>query len=90
MASIERKKHIRADIQEEIQCVNPVTPEENSTGVVRNISFSAMCLYVLSPVRIGQEITVKSAHRHYKKGVIVWCNKTGEKFDIYKAGLKFV
>ena len=59
MASIERKKHIRADIQEEIQCVNPVTPEENSTGVVRDISYSAMCLYVLSPVRIGQEITLK-------------------------------
>lgn len=90
MASLERRKHIRCDIQEEIQCVNPATPEENSTGVIRNISYSGMCLYVLSRVKVGQEITIKSRHRHYKKSVIVWCNETGEKFDIYKVGVKFV
>ena len=90
MASTEIRKHIRVDIQEEIQCVNPDTPEESSTGVLMNISYSGMCLCLLSPVKVGQEITVKSKHRHHKKGVIVWCHETGEKFDIYKVGLKFL
>ena len=55
-----REKNIFVPIfKRKFKCVNPVTPEENSTGVVRDISCSAMCLYVLSPVRIGQEITLK-------------------------------
>jgi hypothetical protein len=79
MSSVERRSHIRYDIQGEI-----------FTGIIKNISHSGLCLYVLNPVTVGQQITIKSKHELYRKGTIMWLSETGEKFDIYKVGLKFV
>jgi hypothetical protein len=90
MSSIERRSHIRYDIQQEIQYITPDAPIESFAGVIKNISHSGVCLYALNPVKIGQEITIKSKQELYKKGIVVWFRETGEKFDIYKAGLKFV
>ncbi len=90
MRSIERRTQIRYDIQQEIQYISHDTPGEIFTGIIKNISHSGMCLYVLNSVQVGQEITIKSKHELYRKGIIVWCYETGEKFDIYKVGLKFI
>ena len=90
MSSIERRSHIRYDIQQEVHYINPDAPGEIFTGIIKNISHSGLCLYLLNPVTVGQEITIKSKHELYRKGTIVWFSETGEKLDIYKAGLKFV
>ncbi len=89
MASVERRKHMRYDIQQEIDYINPDALGEIFSGIIKNISRSGMCLYVLSPVKVGQEITIKSKQKLYRKGTVVWFRETGDKFDIYKAGLKF-
>ena len=90
MASVERRKYYRYDIQQEIRYISPDAPRESFTGVIKNISHSGLCLYALDPVRIGQEITIKSKQELYRKGTVVWFRETGEKFDIYKVGLQFV
>ena len=90
MASVERRRHIRYDIQQEIDYIDPDSPGKIVAGVIKNISHSGMCLYVLNPVKIGQEITSKSTQELYREGIIVWFKETGEKFDIYKVGLKFL
>lgn len=90
MEAMERRAHIRYDFQEEVQYINPDTPEEIFDGVVVNFSQSGVCLYMLSPLRVGQEITIMNEHgyQYRKKGVVVWCNKWGENVDIYRAGVK--
>ncbi len=90
MSSVERRSYVRYDIQQEIHYISPDTPGEIFTGIIKNISHSGLCLYVLNPVTVGQEITIKSKHELYKKGIIVWFSETGEKFGIYKVGLKFI
>lgn len=89
MESIERRSHIRYDIQQEIQYANPDTLEEILTGIIVNFSQSGICLYVFRPVKLGQEIAIRYGHQYHRKGVIVWCNKWAEALDIYKVGLKF-
>jgi len=91
MEAMERRAHIRYDFQEEVQYINPDTPEEIFDGVVVNFNQSGVCLYMLNPLRVGQEITImnEDGYQYRKKGVVVWCNKWGENVDIYRAGVKF-
>jgi hypothetical protein len=89
MASVERRIHMRYDIQQEIDYINPDALGEIFSGVIKNISRSGMCLYILSPIKVGQVITIKSKRKLYRKGTVVWFKETAGKFDIYKVGLKF-
>jgi len=88
MGRIERRVNIRYDYQQEVQYLNPAAPGKILDGVVVNFSRSGICLFMLSPLRVGQEITIMSEEYH-KKGVVVWCNKWVDNFDIYRAGVKF-
>ncbi len=90
MASVERRKYYRYDIQQEIQYISPDAPRESFIGVIKNISHSGVCLYALNPVRIGQELTINSKQELYKRGTVVWFRETGEEYAIYKVGLQFV
>ena len=80
---LERRERNRYDIRQEIQCIYPELPEESFAGIIKNLSHSGMCLYLLNPVRIGQEVLLS------KEGIVVWCRETGETLGIYKVGLKF-
>ena len=89
---MERRAHIRYDFQQAVQYINPDTPEKIFDGVIVNFSQSGVCLCIFGTVRVGQEITVISEHgyQYHKKGVVIWCIKWVENFDIYKAGVKFL
>lgn len=89
MESIERRKHMRYDIQQEIDYASPDALGGIFSGIIKNISRSGMCLYVLNPVRLGQEITIKSKQGLYRRGIVIWFKEAGAKFDIYKVGLEF-
>ena len=86
---IERRAHTRYDIQQEIKYIDPDTHREISGNVI-NTSRGGICLYLFTPVRVGEEIIIKYGDQHFKKGVVVWCNKWVEDFDIYKTGVKFL
>ena len=86
---LERRERNRYDIRQEIQCIYPESPEESFAGIIKNLSHSGMCLYLLNPVRIGQEVLLKSRQHLSKEGIVVWCRETGETLGIYKVGLKF-
>lgn len=89
MKVIERRSHSRYDFPQQIQYISPDTREE-ITSIIFDISDSGMCLYMFSPVGVGQEIIIQRRRQFYKKGVIVWSSKMIEDIEIYKVGLKFL
>ena len=85
----ERRSYVRYNFPQKIQYINPDTLEEISSVII-DISYSGMCLYMFSPVKVGQEIIIQRRRQFYKKGVIAWFSKIVEEYDIYKVGLKFL
>jgi len=85
----ERRAYARYDIQQDIKYIDPDTHREISSNVI-NISRGGICLYLFTPVRVGDEIIIKYGDQHLKKGVVAWFSKIPESLDIYKVGLKFL
>jgi hypothetical protein len=50
------------------------SPGKIFSGIFTNISHSGKCLYVLNPVKIGQEITIKT-NRKSTEGIVAWSLK---------------
>ncbi len=90
MPARERRQHNRYDFQQEIvYTLNPPDSAKINMGIIVNMSCSGMCLYASSPVRLGQEITVKRGNQYYVKGTIIWCSETFGRMKPYKFGLKY-
>jgi c-di-GMP-binding flagellar brake protein YcgR len=90
MGSFERRRHVRYDVQLETEYTGSGSSGRIFSGIIKNISHSGMCLYVLDPVKAGQEISIKSGQKSYRKGIVVWLKETSDDFGIYKIGLRFL
>lgn len=90
MSSHNRRAHIRYDLQQEIEYILPHNPADRIfKGIITDISEAGLGLYALSPLKEGQEITIKSNLRELnRKGIVCWCHELGD--DVYRIGLMFV
>ncbi len=85
-----RRAHVRYDFQQEIESIfRHNSTDEIFKGIIRDISEAGLGLYVFSPLKKGQEITIKSDLRElHRRGIVCWCNELGD--SIYSVGLMFV
>jgi len=82
-------RHGRSNINCTIEYVlDPFKPDETSSGLIENISESGFCLITSTPLKEGQEITIKSLlYLPSQVAVVCWIKQEDD--NTYKAGLRF-
>ena len=86
---IERRRHQRNDLMAVVQYSSSPDTHHTSRGVIKNYSYSGICLITLQPFREGQELIVNSiAVPSSKKAIIRWQQKISN--DSYGIGLEYV
>ncbi len=88
-AFLNRRMHIRYELEKEIQYVINDYTEQSFKGIVINISDSGIGLFVFEPLKKGQEINIQSDNKSLnRKGIVRRCREMGD--NIYKVGLEFI
>jgi hypothetical protein len=88
-AILNRRMHIRYEVEKEIQYVKKERAGKSFKGLIVNISDSGIGLFVFNPLHEGQEIIIKSDEKSLnRRGIVRRCHEMGEK--IYKVGLEFI
>jgi c-di-GMP-binding flagellar brake protein YcgR len=87
---IERRARRRDDLMAIIKYApSPDKTDSLLKGVIKDYSYSGICLIANQPLKTGQEIIVNSAVvRPSTRAVVRWQQDTGN--DAYKVGLEFV
>jgi hypothetical protein len=84
--NIERRKHIRYDYFNHVIEYYSKSSDEVFKGVTINISNSGLCLQILKPLSIGQEIKIKRAPSiSYQPATVRWIKKIDG--TLYNVGL---
>ena len=85
----DRRTCPRKDFHQE--CEFSCAPADEHPGrkaVTINISETGLCLYLFSPLEVGQEIKIRGSLQGVpRKGHICWIKKLSE--NVFKAGLRF-
>jgi hypothetical protein len=86
---IERRRHQRNDLMAVVQYSSSPDTSHTSRGVIKNYSYSGICLIALQPFREGQELIVNNlAVPSSKKAIVKWQQKISN--DSYNIGLEYV
>jgi len=87
---IERRARRRDDLMAIIKYApSPDKPGTLLKGVIKDYSYSGICLIASQPLKKGQEIALNSALvRPSTRAVVRWQQDTGN--NAYKVGLEFV
>lgn len=84
--NIERRRHIRYDCFYHVVEYYAKSSDEVFKGVTINISNSGLCLHILKPLCIGQEIKIKRTPSiSYQPATVRWIKKTDD--NLYNVGL---
>ena len=88
-ALLNKRAHIRHDLQTEIQYVIESQSDQFLKGILTDISDAGLSLYVFQPLPEGLTIKIKSDTRDSSKRAMVrWCRELGD--NIYRVGIMFV
>ena len=88
-ALLNKRAHIRHDLQTEIQYVIESQTDQFLKGILTDISDAGLSLYVFQPLPEGLTIKIKSDTRDSSKRAMVrWCSELGD--NIYRVGIMFV
>jgi hypothetical protein len=88
-ALLNKRAHIRHDLQIEIQYIIESQSDQFLKGILTDISDAGLGLYVFQPLPEGLTIMIKSDSRDLNKRAMVrWCHELGD--NIYKAGIMFL
>ena len=88
-ALLNKRAHIRHDLQTEIQYVIESQSDQFLKGTLTDISDRGLSLYVFQPLPEGLTIKIKSDTRDSSKRAMVrWCRELGD--NIYRVGIMFV
>jgi hypothetical protein len=84
-----KRKYSRCDFSQIIAyTLPPHIDNKVSTGLIRDFSYSGLCIITRHPLQEGQEILVKSSLMSNPITALVrWCGDTGN--STYKVGLEF-
>jgi len=87
---IERRRHQRNDLMAGVQYARSSDTSDNvSRGVIRNYSYSGICMIASQPFAEGQEIVVNNLTvPSLKKAIVRWQQKISN--DSYNIGLEYV
>jgi hypothetical protein len=87
--NIERRRDLRYDYFHHMIEYYAKSSDEVFKGVTINISNSGLCLQILKPLSVGQEIKIKRAPSiSYQPATIRWIKKTDD--NLYKVGLSLL
>ncbi len=86
---LEKRKYSRSDFSQIVRySVLPHIDDKISTGLLRDFSYSGMCIMTHHPLQESQEIVVKNTLLYNSMTALVrWCRDTGN--STYKVGLEF-
>ena len=88
-ALLNKRAHIRHDLQTEIQYVIESQSDQFLKGILTDISDRGLSLYVFQPLPEGLTIKIKSDTRDSSKRAMVrWSSELGD--NIYRVGIMFV
>jgi len=88
-ALLNKRAHIRHDLQTEIQYVIESQTDQFLKGILTDICDRGFSLYVFQPLPEGQIIMIKSDTQDLNKRAMVrWCRELGD--NIYRTGAMFV
>ena len=88
-ALLNKRAHIRHDLQTEIQYVIESQSDQFLKGTLTDISDRGLSLYVFQPLPEGQIIMINSDTQDLNKRAMVrWCSELGDK--IYRVGIMFL
>jgi len=88
-ALLNKRAHIRHDLQTEIQYVIESQSDQFLKGILTDISDAGLSLYVFQPLPEGLTIKIKSDTRDSSKRAMVrWCSELGD--NIYRVGIMFL
>ena len=84
-----RRAHIRYDFRNEISYArHSAGPSEVLKAIAVDISSSGIGIYVFTPLRAGQEVTItKGLEDAHRNCTVAWCKELGD--DVFRAGLFF-
>ena len=84
-----RRVHIRYDFRNEISYArHSAGSSEVLKAIGVDISSSGIGLYVFTPLRAGQEVTITNGLEDtHRKCTVAWCKELGD--DVFRAGLFF-
>jgi c-di-GMP-binding flagellar brake protein YcgR len=86
---LERRNYQRDELWEIVRYApSPETSDTVLSGMIKDWSYSGICLMTLKPLENGQEIIVDSiVAPSSKKAIVIWQQYVGK--DSYKVGLEF-
>ena len=84
-----KRKYSRCDFSQIVTyCALPHNNNDISTGLLRDFSYSGLCIITHHPLQIGREVVVKSSLLSDSiTAVVRWCKDIGN--ATYKVGLEF-
>jgi c-di-GMP-binding flagellar brake protein YcgR len=87
---LERRKYQRNDLTAFVQYTcSSDTSDTALRGIIKNYSYSGICLIVSQPLAEGQELIVNNIRApSSKKAIVRWQQKVGK--DSYNVGLEYI
>lgn len=83
----DRRRHLRFGFEKEIHYA--LNSEQCFEGIINDISYSGISLFVSTPLFEGQEITLMSDDKTLnRRATVCWSREVGD--NIYKVGLEFL